>query len=186
MEAEETGNGGAVEAQEVADEAVASNSTAGAESGGSEAGTDAPAAPLATIEAGLVSLEGGRSDETEVAEETAPEEPPALSEAEAAAQLLVEELQKLPGVVPQVIRGSTVEEVRASLQLAREAYTQVREQVQGEAAVRVPPARSGAGPAPEPATPFAKIEAGLAQHQRGGSSNGYAADTDFRTGKVKK
>ncbi len=193
MEAAEIGNGGAVEAQEGPGGAPESDPTGGEPEQPAGEPTEAPVSAFANIEAGLAARDGEEPPAPEAGEGEEPAadpEPegaaPAATDAEAAAQALAEELRKLPGVVPQVIRGSTVEEVRGSLQLAREAYEAVRSDVEREAAEHVPGARSGVGPEPLPSTAFGKIEAGLAAHDRSGSRNGYAADTDFRTGKVRK
>jgi hypothetical protein len=144
-----------------------------------------PPGGLSMIEAGLASAAAGEELQEEPPVEVAVEEPapapPAEQPGEAegaasqvpaedpqarAAEALAAEDRKLPGLVPEVIGGATIAEVTASLQAARKAYSDVRAAVlkeQGEAqGAAVPPARSGAGPAPVPTTPLAMIEAGVA------------------------
>ena len=102
--------------------------------------------------------------ETPAAGEAAPAPASEVGPEARAAQLLAEQYRGLPEVVPSLIQGGTVEAVNASLEASRKAYGDVRTAVLREQGEAVPSARSGAGPAPTPATPGGMIEAGLAAH----------------------
>jgi hypothetical protein len=60
-----------------------------------------------------------------------------------AAEALIGALRKLPGVVPEVIRGRTVEEVQASFAEAQKAFENARAAVLREQGAAVPTARGG-------------------------------------------
>jgi hypothetical protein len=106
------------------------------------------------------------SDASVVEEGAQPPRPTAEpTSEEKAAAALVAEYRKLPGIVSDLVRGSTIEEVTASLGAARSVYDAVKQQVLKEQSAGLPKARSGVGPAPVPATPLGMIEAGLERAQ---------------------
>lgn len=80
---------------------------------------------------------------------------------EAAAAALTEAYRALPGVLPDLISGSTVEEVKQSLAASQKAYADVKAAVLREMGEGVPAARGGAGAPAVPDTPFGKIVAGV-------------------------
>jgi hypothetical protein len=61
-------------------------------------------------------------------------------------------LQAHPDVVPDLVRGATLDELLASVEPARSAYQQVAEQVRSRNGAAQEPA-AGAAPAPTPAPP---------------------------------
>lgn len=70
-----------------------------------------------------------------------------------------------PGLVPDLVRGNTIEEVDASAEAARQAYDQISRQVGQSHERNVPPAnpaRSSLAPGAETLKPEAKIALGLA------------------------
>src|SRR5688572_17462241 len=69
-----------------------------------------------------------------------------------------------PGLVPEMVRGSTVEEVDASVEAARQAYEALSRKVAERFEAQVPagnPARSASDAAAEGLKPEAKIALGL-------------------------
>lgn len=74
-----------------------------------------------------------------------------------------------PGLVPEMVRGSTIEEVDASVALAKQAYSEISRRItehyeRGISAGN--PSRSAATPAAESLKPEAKIALGLARSER--------------------
>jgi hypothetical protein len=72
-----------------------------------------------------------------------------------------------PGLVPELVRGDTVEEIDASVEQARAAYERIRKQMLEQYERQVPvgnPARSATDPVVESMQPEAKIAWAL-KHQ---------------------
>ncbi len=70
----------------------------------------------------------------------------------------------LPGLVPEMVRGSTVEEVDASAEAARHAYSEISRRITEQYERAVPtgnPPRSAGSAAYESLKPEAKIALGL-------------------------
>src|SRR6266513_1399119 len=69
-----------------------------------------------------------------------------------------------PGLVPELVRGGTIEEIDASVEAARQAYQAVSRRIAEQHEARVPtgnPARSSADIAAAALKPEAKIALGL-------------------------
>ncbi len=88
--------------------------------------------------------------------------------AEAAAAGVVARYRELvaasPDLVPGMVQGSTVEEIDASAEAARRAYTEISRSVAARYEAEVPPgnpARSGSVPGIDAMPPEAKIALGL-------------------------
>src|SRR5437868_1834998 len=58
-----------------------------------------------------------------------------------------------PGVVPDLISGSTLEDITASVERAKAAYAELRQRVLAEAGQAVPPANGAAGASARPPAP---------------------------------
>lgn len=92
--------------------------------------------------------------------------PPADKVGSEAVTALIEAYRELPGIVPGLIGGGTVDEVKASLQAAKKAYADVRASVLKEQGERVPPGHAGSGATAEPRTSIEMILAGVAASRR--------------------
>src|SRR4051794_14619122 len=78
-----------------------------------------------------------------------------------------EVMAALPGVVPEMVQGGTIEEIDAAVQRAREAYEAVSRKVAEAQEVHIPvgnPARSAADLAAATLRPEAKIALGLRKY----------------------
>ncbi len=84
-----------------------------------------------------------------------------------AAAALASEYRGLAGVVPELIGGGTIDEVKASVDRARAAYQGARSSVLAELGSAVPAARTGSEIVSMPETPTGKIALGIAQAEAG-------------------
>lgn len=77
-------------------------------------------------------------------------------------------LARNPDLVPELVQGATLEEIDASVEVARAAYARIVEAQRAQAAAMVP---AGASPRSEPAaeelSPLAKITSALTRNGRG-------------------
>ena len=96
-----------------------------------------------------------------------------VAAAESAAASAVERYRALvaagPDLVPQMVQGSTIEAIDASVEAARKAYSDVRRKVAEQYEREVPtgnPARSSAAVGAEYLKPEAKIALGLRRIER--------------------
>jgi hypothetical protein len=96
-----------------------------------------------------------------------------LSAAELAAASAVERYRALvaagPDLVPEMVQGSTIEAIDASVETARKAYTDIRRKVAEQYEREVPPgnpSRSSAAAGAEYLKPEAKIALGLRRIER--------------------
>jgi hypothetical protein len=104
-------------------------------------------------------------------QEQAPENENQEGEVDQAASELVravaryrEMVASMPGLVPELVQGATLEEVDASIEPAREAYEAISRQIIAEQEARIPagnPSRSSAGASSAHLRPEAKIALGL-------------------------
>jgi hypothetical protein len=103
----------------------------------------------------------GETGNTEVPTEGVEENQAALAHAVGRYRELV---ASAPGLVPELVGGSTIEEVDASVEAARQAYEAVSRRIAEQHEARVPtgnPARSSADAAATALKPEAKIALGL-------------------------
>lgn len=69
-----------------------------------------------------------------------------------------------PGLVPEIVRGGTIEEIDASAEIARQSFNSISRRLAEQYEAQVPPgnpSRSGSGPMYESLKPEAKIALGL-------------------------
>lgn len=91
-----------------------------------------------------------------------------VAAAEAAAASAIAKYRELvsagPGLVPAMVQGSTVEEIDASVEIARQAYSEISRRITEAREQQVPtgnPTRSASLAGAEALTPEAKIALGL-------------------------
>jgi len=149
-----------------------SSSTAG-EPSGMEAALEALRGELAEAQTQLSELAAARDQAVDVAAERAVLIAEIQSATDAATQreltahrraLLAENAGQ---VIAELVNGSTVDELEASIDLARSAYARIAQDLRAQAAAHVPVgAAAGQATAPEELSALAKITQGLTRNGR--------------------